>query len=86
MGAWEEDIVSSLRNSLFITFCHFTINLHLIIKVKIRNMVRKPKRNQEAYTRLGFLSKQKHKYSGARRSVRCNTGVGTKTKEGINSC
>ena len=26
--------------------CHFTINLDLIIKVKIRNMARKPKRNQ----------------------------------------
>ena len=30
----------------FFTFCHFTINLHLIIKVKIRNMARKTKRNQ----------------------------------------
>ena len=33
--------------------------LHLMIKVKMINMARKPKRNQEAYTRLGFLPKQK---------------------------
>ena len=30
-----------------------------MIKVKIIYMARKPKRNQEAYTRLGFLPKQK---------------------------
>ena len=30
-----------------------------MIKVRVTNMVRKPKRNQEAYTRLGFLPKQK---------------------------
>ena len=29
-----------------------------MIKVKMINMARKPKRNQEAYTRLGFLPKQ----------------------------
>ena len=30
-----------------------------MIKVKMINMARKPKRHQEAYTRLGFLPKQK---------------------------
>ena len=30
-----------------------------MIKVKIIYMARKPKRNQEAYPRLGFLPKQK---------------------------
>ena len=45
--------------SVQVKFCHFTINLHLMIKVKVINMARKPKRNQEAYTRLGFLPKQK---------------------------
>ena len=66
----DDDFIS------FIKFCHFTINLHLIIKVKIINMARKPKRNQEAYTRLGFLPKQTkieyHQYR-ARCTVRCDT-------------
>ena len=29
-----------------------------MIKVKMINLARKPKRNQEAYTRLGFLLEQ----------------------------
>ena len=30
---------------VIITFCHITINLHLMIKVKIMYMAREPKRN-----------------------------------------
>ena len=60
----------------FITFCLITRNLHLIIKVKIIYMAKKPKRNQYAYTRLDFFPKQKglkkHIYT-ARRSIRCDT-------------
>ena len=37
--------------------CHFTINLDLIIKVKIRNMARKPKRNQGGLYEVRFPHK-----------------------------
>ena len=50
-----------------------------MIKVKMINMARKPKRNQEAYTRLGFLPKQKkmeYNQYRARCAVRCDTRVG----------
>ena len=55
-----------------------------MIKVKIIYMAKKPKRNQEAYTRLGFLLKQKELNSANIEqddSVRCHTRVGSKTKE-----
>ena len=43
---------------LFIYYiCHFTINLDLIIKVKIRNMARKPKRNQGGLYEVRFPHK-----------------------------
>ena len=47
-------------------------------------MVRKPKRNQKAYTRLGFFSKQKELNNTNKEeddSVRCDIRVGSKTKE-----
>ena len=47
-------------------------------------MARRPKRNQEAYTRLGFLLKQKELNNTnieQNESVRCDTRVGSKTKE-----
>ena len=61
-------------------------------KVKIIHfvyMVRKPKRNQEAYARLGFLPKQMKELNNTNTctciewddSVRCDTRVGSKTKE-----
>ena len=37
--------------------CHFAINLDLIIKVKIRNMARKPKRNQGGLYEVRFPHK-----------------------------
>ena len=43
---------------LFIYYiCHFTMNLDLIIKVKIRNMARKPKRNQGGLYEVRFPHK-----------------------------
>ena len=47
-------------------------------------MLRKPKRNQEAYTRLGFFPKQKELNNiniEQDHSVRCDTKVVSKTKE-----
>ena len=47
-------------------------------------MARKPKRNQDAYSRLGFLPKQKElNNTNIERddSVRCDTRVGSNTKE-----
>ena len=47
-------------------------------------MLRKPKRNQEAYTRIGFFPKQKELNNiniEQDHSVRCDTRVGSKTKE-----
>ena len=55
-----------------------------MISVKIIYMARKPKRNQEAYTRLGFLPKQKELNNTNMEqddSVRCDTRVGSKTKK-----
>ena len=50
-------------------------------------MARKPKRNQEAYRRLGFLPRQKElnntniEQDDSVTECRCNTRVGSKTKE-----
>ena len=55
-----------------------------MIKVKIIYVARKPERNQEAYTRLGVLQKQKELNNTNMEqddSVRCDTRVGSKTKE-----
>ena len=55
-----------------------------MIKVKIIYAARKPERNQEAYTRFGFLPKQKELNNTNMEqddSVRCDTRVGSKTKE-----
>ena len=55
-----------------------------MIKVKIISMARKPERDQEAKTRLGFLPKQKELTNTNTEqydSVRCDIRVGSKTKE-----
>ena len=55
-----------------------------MIQVKIMYTARKPKRNQEAYTRLGFLPKQRKLNNTNMEqddSVRCDTRVESKTKE-----
>ena len=55
-----------------------------MIKVKIIYMARKPKRNQEVYTMLGFLPKQKESNNTdieQNNSVRHDTRVGSKTKK-----
>ena len=50
-------------------------------------MTRKPKRNQEAYRRLGFLPRQKElnntniEQDDSVTECRCDTRVGSKTKE-----
>ena len=50
-------------------------------------MARKPKRNQEAYRRLGFLPRQKElnntniEQDDSVTECRCDTRVGSKTKE-----
>ena len=70
--------------TFFFTFSYFTVNLHLMIKVKIIYMARKPKRNQEVYTMLGFLPKQKESNNTdieQNNSVRHDTRVGSKTKK-----
>ena len=46
---------TGLAGEIFFPFCYITINLQFMIKVKIISMARKPKRNHEAYGRLGFL-------------------------------
>ena len=54
-----------------------------MIKVKIIYAARKPERNQEAYTRLGVLQKQKELNNtnmGQDDSVRCDTRVGSKAR------
>ena len=55
-----------------------------MFKVKIADMARKPKRNQKAYTRLGFLPKQKELNNTnieQANSVRCDPRVGSKPEE-----
>ena len=58
-----------------------------MIKVKMINMARKPKRNQEAYTRLGFLPKQK-KCADVRLGVtqELDKRGNKRGKEEVNSC
>ena len=49
----------SFEWDMILRLLHFATYLHWVIKVKIIYMVRKPKWHQEAYTRFGFLPKQK---------------------------